>query len=116
MTPIVSNLPLFKNTYIPCCLRPQLTAGGGGVVDRRVEPYGLTRPSLVHRAEECMLVCIRMWDLCHLNVAYTCKTSGFRGGDYEEFRLLGYENPVRTPQVTHYICATERSRLMLCKI
>jgi hypothetical protein len=23
---------------------------------------------------------------------------GFHGGDYEECRLLGYKNPVRTPQ------------------
>jgi hypothetical protein len=25
---------------------------------------------------------------------------GFHGGDYEECRLLGYENPVRTSQET----------------
>jgi hypothetical protein len=36
--------------------------------------------------------------------------------DYEECRLLGYENPVRTSQVTHYVSTTESSRLMLCKI
>jgi hypothetical protein len=35
---------------------------------------------------------------------------------YEEYRLLGYKNPVRTSQETHYICATEPSQLMLCKI
>jgi hypothetical protein len=35
---------------------------------------------------------------------------------YEECRLLGYKTPVRTPQQTHYVCATEPSRLMLCKI
>jgi hypothetical protein len=35
-------------------------------------------------------------------------------GDYEECRLLGYENPLRTSQETHYISATESSRLMLC--
>jgi hypothetical protein len=45
-----------------------------------------------------------------------CKIWGFHGGDYEEFRLLGYKNPVRTSQETHYVSATEPSRLMLCKI
>jgi hypothetical protein len=45
-----------------------------------------------------------------------CKFWGFHGGDYEECRLLGYINPVRTSQQTHYISTTESSRLMLCKI
>jgi hypothetical protein len=40
----------------------------------------------------------------------------FHGGDYEECRLLGYKNPVRTSQETHYFSATESSQLMLCKI
>jgi hypothetical protein len=44
------------------------------------------------------------------------KILGFYGGDYEECRLLGYKNPVRTSQETHYISATGSSRLMLCKI
>jgi hypothetical protein len=38
------------------------------------------------------------------------------GSDYEECRLLGYKNPVRTSQETHYVCATESSRLMPCNI
>jgi hypothetical protein len=33
----------------------------------------------------------------------------------EECRLLGYKTPFRTSQETHYISATESSRLMLCK-
>jgi hypothetical protein len=37
-------------------------------------------------------------------------------GDYEEWHLLGYKNPVRTSQETHYVSATEPSRLMLCNI
>jgi hypothetical protein len=41
---------------------------------------------------------------------------GFHGSDYEECRLLGYKNPVRTSQETRYVSATEPSRLMLCKI
>jgi hypothetical protein len=40
---------------------------------------------------------------------------GFRGGDYEECRLLGYKNAVRTSQETHYLSATKPSRLMLRK-
>jgi hypothetical protein len=35
---------------------------------------------------------------------------------YEECRLLGYKNPVRTSQETHYFSTTESSQLMLCKI
>jgi hypothetical protein len=40
----------------------------------------------------------------------------FHGGDYEECRLPRYNNPVRTSQETHYVSATDTSRLMLCKI
>jgi hypothetical protein len=45
-----------------------------------------------------------------------CNICGFHGGDYEEFRLMGYKNPVRTSQETHYVSATEYSQLMLCKM
>jgi hypothetical protein len=45
-----------------------------------------------------------------------CKIWGYRGSDYEEGHPLGYKNPVRTSQETHYFSATEPSRLMLCKI
>jgi hypothetical protein len=45
-----------------------------------------------------------------------CKIWGFHGSYYEECRLLGYKNPVRTSQGTHYVSATESSQLMLCKI
>jgi hypothetical protein len=41
---------------------------------------------------------------------------GLHGDDYEECRLLGYKNPVRTSQETRYVSATESSRLMLRKI
>jgi hypothetical protein len=47
---------------------------------------------------------------------HTCKMWGFRGGDYKERRLLEYRKPVRTSQETHYVSATETSRLILCKI
>jgi hypothetical protein len=35
---------------------------------------------------------------------------------FAEFCLLGYKNPVRTSQETHYFSATESSQLMLSKI
>jgi hypothetical protein len=38
------------------------------------------------------------------------------GVAYEERRLLGYKNPVRTSHETHYVSARDPSRLMLCKI
>jgi hypothetical protein len=34
----------------------------------------------------------------------------------EECRLLGYKNPIRTSQETHYVSATQSSQSMLCKI
>jgi hypothetical protein len=45
-----------------------------------------------------------------------CKISGSHGCDYEECRLLGYKNPVRTSQETHYVSTTESSQIMLYKI
>jgi hypothetical protein len=44
------------------------------------------------------------------------KITGFHGSDYEECRLLGYKNPVRTSKETHHVSATEPCQLMLCKI
>jgi hypothetical protein len=35
------------------------------------------------------------------------KIWGYKGGDYEEYRLLRYKNPVRTSEETHYVSATE---------
>jgi hypothetical protein len=40
----------------------------------------------------------------------------FYGGVYEECRLLGYKNPIRTSQKTHYLSAIEPSRSMPWKI
>jgi hypothetical protein len=45
-----------------------------------------------------------------------CKIWGFHCDDYEECRLLRYKTPVLTSQETHYVSATEPSRLILCKI
>jgi hypothetical protein len=39
-----------------------------------------------------------------------CKILGFHGSDYEERRLLGYKNPVRTSPETHYVSTTESSQ------
>jgi hypothetical protein len=48
-------------------------------------------------------------------VIWLRKIWGFHGSDYEECRLLGYKNPVRTSQETHYVSTTESSQLMLYK-
>jgi hypothetical protein len=45
-----------------------------------------------------------------------CKILGFHGSDYEEWRLLGYKNPVHTSQESHYFSAIKSSQLMPCKI
>jgi hypothetical protein len=42
--------------------------------------------------------------------------AGFHGSVYEECRLLGYKNTVRTSQETYYVSTTEPSQLMLCEI
>jgi hypothetical protein len=44
------------------------------------------------------------------------KIWGVHVGNNEDCRLLGYKNPVRTSQETHYVSATESSPLMVCKI
>jgi hypothetical protein len=46
---------------------------------------------------------------------FLCTISDFQGSDNEECRLLGYKNPVRTSQETHYVSAIEHNRLMLNK-
>jgi hypothetical protein len=38
-----------------------------------------------------------------------CKIWGFHGSGYADCRLLGYKNPVRTSQETHYVSVTESS-------
>jgi hypothetical protein len=45
-----------------------------------------------------------------------CKIWGFHDGDNKECRLLGYINPVRTSQETHYESPTEPSKFMLWKV
>jgi hypothetical protein len=46
-----------------------------------------------------------------------CKILGFHGGDYEECRLLGYKNPVRTSFTGDTLRLCYRVQpLMLCKI
>jgi hypothetical protein len=40
-------------------------------------------------------------------------TGDFHGCGYEECRLLGYKNPVRTSHETGYLSATEFSRMLL---
>jgi hypothetical protein len=57
--------------------------------------------------------------ISHSNVLreyQTSKISGFHAGYYEECRLLGYKNPVRTSQETHYVFATSTNRLIICNI
>jgi hypothetical protein len=44
------------------------------------------------------------------------KILGFHGDDYEECRLLGYKNPFRNPQETHYISTKGLNQLKLCKM
>jgi hypothetical protein len=84
------------------------TGGDGSFATREVTPEREVNcnPSVQRRKTPgCMQT--TNWDLV--------KIWGFDGGDYEEC-LLGYKTPVRTSQETHYVSATEPSRVMLCKI
>jgi hypothetical protein len=60
--------------------------------------------------------CLYKHKLLPIEYLTGCKIWGFHGDDYEECRLLGYENPVRTSQEIHYVSTTEPSQLILCKI
>jgi hypothetical protein len=60
-----------------------------------------------HKCLDCSEYCVKKQRICKIRV--------FHGGDYEEC-LLGYKNPVRTLQETHYVSATEPNQLMLCRI
>jgi hypothetical protein len=44
------------------------------------------------------------------------KVSDLHGDNYEEYRLLGYKNIVRTLEETFYVSATKASRVMTGKI
>jgi hypothetical protein len=57
-----------------------------------------------------------MYNIHRISCAIYVRYEVLHGGDYEECRLLGYKNSVRTSQETHYISATESSQLMLCKV
>jgi hypothetical protein len=65
----------------------------------------------------CSYIFIKInYCICSLKTnIYACKFWGFHGSDYKECRLLGYKNPVRTSQQTHYISTIESSQLMQCK-
>jgi hypothetical protein len=52
----------------------------------------------------------------HLGIGFIILYAQSHTKESEEYRLLGYENPVHTSQETNYISATDPSWLMLCKI
>jgi hypothetical protein len=78
------------------------------VCDTKPANSGLVRCDNIQTPRSVLMHC--------RNLLQGCKIWGFHGGDYEECCLLGYKNPVRTSQETHYVSATESSQLMLCKI
>jgi hypothetical protein len=62
--------------------------------------------------------CMEPWRLASavLRLSLTLWHLRFPGGDYEQRSTLGYKYLVRTSYETHYISATQPSRLMLCNI
>jgi hypothetical protein len=73
-----------------------------------------THDHSIHTGDDCS--CLRPREHCHLTHTVYKQDLWYHGGNYEECRLLGYKNPVRTSQETHYFSTTEPSRLMLCRI
>jgi hypothetical protein len=59
-----------------------------------------------HISVEAVIKCFSQPLVSHVNYV----------DDDEESRLLGYKNPVRTSQETHYVFHTEPSQLMLPKV
>jgi hypothetical protein len=85
--------------------------------DRHKNPYN-DYVYCLHKATVMTSVLAAGWKaLCIGNVLRrNNQNRGFHGGHYEECRLLGYINPVRTSQETHYFSTIDHSQLMLCKI
>jgi hypothetical protein len=90
------------------CISSEGVAGGDKLPSQMSTPWTASKHHNLHFPHETTSTGIKqttvrkIWD--------------FHGGDYEECRLLGYKNPFRTSQETHYVSATESSQLMLCKI
>jgi hypothetical protein len=77
-------------------------------VNRHSFPWRLT----IHYSTS---IATSLKEICVVSHKLLCHIWGFHGGSYEECRPLGYKNPVRTSQQTHYFSAIEHSWLMLCK-
>jgi hypothetical protein len=77
--------------------------------------------SVLHHVEIKLSLCLNNESLCQDEIwvdvyIRVCTIWGLIGRAYEECRLLWYKDQVRTWQETHYVSATEPSRLMLCMI
>jgi hypothetical protein len=90
---------------------PDYTASSQKTADQLLIDIALCEPQIPHPRHFKM-----QWIRRSSSKYSPCKIWGLHGGDYEECRLLGYKNPVRTSQATHYVSTTEHSRLTLCKI
>jgi hypothetical protein len=50
-------------------------------------------------------------EIVHKRKSQYVRFEGFHGFGFEEFRLLGYRNPVSTSQETYYVSATEATEV-----
>jgi hypothetical protein len=79
----------------------------------------LETTTLIHHLQACCssqfrritsnVIHFRNATLLYSQLNWLCKVWGSSSGDYEECRLLGYKDPVRTSQETHYVSARELS-------
>jgi hypothetical protein len=76
-----------------------LTVPGAWIQRPSIAAHWDTQPSAKISVYLCPCVV-----LCELTSS--CKIWRSHGGDYEEWRVLGYKNPVHTSQETHYVSAT----------
>jgi hypothetical protein len=107
----IRNDWLYNSVSSPYVLRVTKSKGTIGVwlVACRNEIISAYRVNI--KRTENMFLDLHRWILME-----RCKVWGSLSGDCEECRLLGNKNPVRTLRGTHYLSATEPSRLMLCNI
>jgi hypothetical protein len=97
---IVYSAPVLLFRLIVSTAYSPLTARSSNLTPSKTS----TRPTEITRRSDC------------LRAGGRCYVSDRSKFFFQESRLLGYKNPVRTSQETHYFSTTQSSRLMLCKI
>jgi hypothetical protein len=100
------NLLQWNPEFLACHLQR-----AGGYRWATVPTTHTSWPELLQWPVSCSTEQLQLWNEVQRIYRHLCIQE-----HEEECRLMGYENPVRTSQETHYVSARELSQLMLCKI